>query len=331
MPLGSLALIRHDASCGWKGGVPMLAMAGGVDAVGQRLATPAVRLSPADLCGRWFTGTGLFTVRLPGVLASDPALPGKLRGGWGRQLLAGASAPAAAGAPCPWDPPCAYDVLFRERPLLKGMEMPKPFLFAAQAGGPDTALLRLTLFGFASDLLDMAADALVRALSTGLDLPGAGRQPVPVLHRHLRSADHLSLPPVPGAVTLRFHTPLCLRRGGATLTGADLLPALVTSLGNRVSALARWQDTELLADWPALRDHAARLRVDASGLTQITWQRGSARQDHGPLPMGGLIGDLHLSGDLAPVWPLLCLGETSHAGSHTAQGLGRYSLVTTVG
>ncbi len=306
----------------------MTSSAGGVDLVGQRLATPAGQLSLADLCGRWFTGTGLFTVRLPGVLASDPALPGKLRGGWGRQLLAGASAPAAAGQPCPWDPPCAYDVLFRERPLLKGMEMPKPFLFAGQAGGSDIALLRLTLVGFASDLLDIAADALVRALSIGLDLPGAGRQPVPVLHRQLLSDDSLSLPPVPDAVTMRFHTPLCLRRGGATLTGADLLPALVTSLGNRLSALARWQDSELLADWAALRDHAAHLRVDTSGLTPVSWQRGSARQDHGPLPMGGLIGDLHLSGDLAPLWPLLCLGETSHAGSHTAQGLGRYALVT---
>lgn len=305
----------------------MQSVACGVDLVGQRLATPAGQLSLDDLCGRWFTGTGLFTVRLSDGLASDPALPGKLRGGWGRQLLAGASAPAAAGQPCPWDPPCAYDVLFRERPLLKGMEMPKPFLFAGQAGGSDIAWLRLTLFGFASDLLDIAADALVRALSVGLDLPGAGRQPVPVLHRQLLSDDSLSLPPVPDAVTLRFHTPLCLRRGGATLTGTDLLPALVTSLGNRISALARWQDTELLADWAALRDHAAALSVDTGGLRPIQWQRGSARQDHGPLPMGGLIGDLPLSGDLAPLWPLLCLGETCHAGSHTAQGLGRYTLL----
>lgn len=304
----------------------MQASEGVTDRVGARLAAPAHRLTLQDLCGRWFMGTGLFAVALPGTMAADPALPGKLRGGWGRQLLAGASAPAAAGQACPWDPPCAYDVLFRERPLLKGMEMPKPFLFAAQAGGTDSTHLRLTLFGFASDLLDIAADALVRALATGLDLPG-GRRAVDVAHRHLTSDDHLPLPPVPDAVGLRFYTPLCLRRGGATLTGAELLPALVTSLGNRVSALARWQDSELIADWPVLRDHAATLSVDVSGLKPIQWQRGSARQDHGPLPMGGLTGDLHLSGDLSPVWPLLCLGETCHAGSHTAQGLGRYALL----
>lgn len=304
----------------------MQVMGGEMDRVGTRLATPAHRLTLSDLCGHWFMGTGLFAVHLPGALAADPALPGKLRGGWGRQLLAGASAPAAAGQPCPWDPPCAYDVLFRERPLLKGMEMPKPFLFAAEAGGPEITHLRLTLFGFASDLLDLAADALVRALATGLDLPG-GRRVVAVAQRHLTGDDHLPVPPVPAAVTLHFHTPLCLRRGGATLTGAELLPALVTSLGNRISALARWQDAELVADWPGLRDHAATLSVDTGGLTPIQWQRGSARQDHGPLPMGGLIGDLRLSGDLAPLWPLLCLGEACHAGSHTAQGLGRYHLL----
>ncbi|MBP7339264.1 CRISPR system precrRNA processing endoribonuclease RAMP protein Cas6 [Niveispirillum sp.] len=304
----------------------MQVMDGVMDSVAVRLATPAHRLSLRDLCGRWFMGTGLFAVALPGAMAADPALPGKLRGGWGRQLLAGASAPAAAGRPCPWDPPCAYDVLFRERPLLKGMEMPKPFLFAAEAGGTDITHLRLTLFGFASDLLDLAADALVRALATGLDLPG-GRRGVAVAHRRLTGDDHLPLPPVPHAVTLRFHTPLCLRRGGVTLTGTELLPALVTSLGNRISALARWQDSELVADWPGLRNHAATLLVDVTGLHPTQWQRGSARQDHGPLPMGGLIGDLRLSGDLTPLWPLFCLGETCHTGSHTAQGLGRYSLV----
>jgi hypothetical protein len=63
------------------------------------------------------------------------------------------------------------------------------------------------------------------------------------------------------------------------------------------------------------RQQSPRLRTPSSRL-----------RDDG-IPIGGFVGGLRVEGDLAPVWPLLCLGGIIHAGSGTALGLGRYDLL----
>ncbi len=291
------------------------------DSVGERLARPAEPVALPDLPDAWphhrVTVVGAVA---PGSLdavemAADPAMPGRVRGAWGRWLMEAASGEALAGRPCPWSPPCAYDALFRERRLLPGLEMPKPFVIAVDAVGPRLLAVTLTLFGFSSGWLEGAADALVAAMRGGLSL-----EP---LDRSVERLAAVALPPVPALVGLDFRTPLSLRReGGLAPVGA----ALLSSLGNRVSALARWRDAEVVADWPALKAHAATLRYGTDALRVVRWHRASARQGGRRVPMEGLSGTLWIAGNLAPVWPLLVLGTTAHAGSHAALGMGRYTL-----
>ena len=43
--------------------------------------------------------------------------------------------------------------------------------------------------------------------------------------------------------------------------------------------------------------------------------------------MGGLVGSFELAGpDIEPFWPLLWLGQWTHAGKGSSMGLGRYVL-----
>ncbi len=71
---------------------------------------------------------------------------------------------------------------------------------------------------------------------------------------------------------------------------------------------------------------ADRLHPDLSALRWHEWTRYSSRQ-HTLMELGGLLGTFELSGpDLAPLWPLLWLGQWVHAGKGTTFGLGAYRL-----
>ena len=87
-------------------------------------------------------------VRIPGyaALAHDLDLLRRLRGGIGEVLLEGASAEAIAGQPCPWDPPCTFDILFREQGRAGVHGIPKPYALAAERRGRDL-VVAMTLFG----------------------------------------------------------------------------------------------------------------------------------------------------------------------------------------
>lgn len=130
----------------------------------QRLAAPLDHATADDLLARWFQAD--IVVRLgPGLTPdriTDPRLPGRLRGALGDALLAGASAEARAEQPCPWDPPCALDVLWGETGTMRrGVEIPRPFVIRVDPDPPDGARVTLSLFGFATDWAEGVADALV--------------------------------------------------------------------------------------------------------------------------------------------------------------------------
>jgi len=105
--------------------------------------------------------------------AADPALPDRLRGMLGRALMEGASAEALACRPCPWQPPCALDLLFGDHgALLSGrLSMPRPFVLSVEPfpqDNDDRLTLRLSLFGFATDWAEAVAETLVRGLRGGV-------------------------------------------------------------------------------------------------------------------------------------------------------------------
>ena len=55
------------------------------------------------------------------------------------------------------------------------------------------------------------------------------------------------------------------------------------------------------------------------------WERYSGRQE-ARMKMGGLMGGTSFRGDLAPLWPLIAMGEHLHVGKGTSFGLGKYEV-----
>ena len=94
--------------------------------------------------------------------------------------------------------------------------MPKPYVFALFDVDGDL-LVRLTLFGFATDWTEVAAEALVRALRGPLSL----RRPLELIDRRYWSEEGLEVPAVPEALILAFAAPLQLRRRRPSWKAAD--------------------------------------------------------------------------------------------------------------
>ena len=81
------------------------------------------------LACNWFDQT--IRVRLSGAArrSLDPEILNHFRRSFLGALSAGGSPAARAGQPCPWEPPCAFDVFCREQYRENGSGLPKPFFF----------------------------------------------------------------------------------------------------------------------------------------------------------------------------------------------------------
>lgn len=288
----------------------------------QRVRSPYRQLTLSELAGQWFHALVAVRASGAGVLAHNPRAPGWVRGAWGEQLKQTASAEAIAGQPCTWQPPCSLDVFFRRQGhVTPGLEIAKPYTVGLAADDGDL-IVELRVFGFATDWLESAADALVRALRQGIRAPD-GSQGLTVADRQTQVFEGLEIPPAAPRLALEFQTPLALRRDEPS---APLMPSLIASLGNRVSSLARWQDAAIAADWPAIKATAQALASHEQFEPYAGHDRSSARQQGRRIPVEGQRGTLRLAGDLDPLLPLLAIGQTCHAGSHAALGQGRYRI-----
>jgi hypothetical protein len=303
-------------------------------ALAARLLDPAARVPLAELPAHWVTATVEATVPGHGALAGDLVLMGRIRGALGRVLMDGASRAAIAGRPCDFDPPCALDVLFREQARTGKHGVPKPWVLALDRHGLDL-VVRITLFGFAIDWAGAVGQALATALRRGVDFrerAGGGHDrlflpPPEVSHLAIREAG-VAMPRPRDTVLLDFLTPL----DAAGDDPLDRPASVVGRLARRIGLMARWMDVVIDADWPALAAHWNALPCDPAGLARETLDSRSGRQRDDRT--GGrrrfarplLSGTLAIGGDLVPVWPLLVLGETCHAGRGGTAGLGRYRL-----
>lgn len=294
----------------------------GRSALEERLSTPATLLTPPALADAWFMGHVVLMVA--GFAADVPLvqLAGRIRGALGTVLRLGASADAIAGGPCPWQRPCALDVLYRTQGrITSGLEIPKPYVLAVDRDG-DLLRVDLGLVGFASDWLEEVAAALT--LAWRQHLPDARGSEI--VDRELRSTDAVAVPAGAQAVVMDFQSPLELRfRDGAPPSAAAALVSLLSTLGNRVSSLARWQDAAVDADWRQLKDAAGQIEATVLSNDDATWQRHSSRQQRW-IPMHGDRPTLLLQGELQPFLPWLAIGAAVHVGSHAALGMGRYHL-----
>ncbi len=287
------------------------------------LRAPVETLPLDALCASFAHAILVLTVPAAGDLAGRGGRHGAAVSRPHRVLKTSASAQAIGGQPCPWNPPCALDLLFRTQGMITpGLEIPKPFVVSLEPSGPDL-LVRCTLFGIAADWSGQIGEALVSAIRNNLRHPKGGRLDVSSRQTQWLGAVQ-EWQGVDGdcRIELDFITPFVLRSGRKSHAA---LPALITGIGNRVNGLARWMGVEVQADWRAIKASAEALTVVQSTVEGETWKRASRRQG-AIIGMEGFRGQAIIQGDLSPLLPLFVLGQVTHAGAHAALGMGRYQI-----
>lgn len=299
----------------------------GVSAIRERLDAPEEAVDLYGLAARWQECQIVWTIQDYGKAIGDPGLPGRIRGAFGEELLARASPEAARGEPCPWDPPCAFEILFKKQGRMEpGLDFPGPWVIELDALGRDLIVI-FRLFGFACDYAASAAEALTYALKDKVDY--AGRTgfffPAPVITgRIISKGDAVDWPDPRTGLILDFLTP-------ATLTGNTIRHnprGLITTAAARLSGIARWHDLALDVDRDALVMATRLLDFEWVEPTSVRWQRGSSRQEKS-FQMGGFVGRLVIAGDahdLVLPSAVLALGERVHIGADIAFGCGRFVL-----
>ena len=132
----------------------------------------------------------------------------------------------------------------------------------------------------------------------------------------------------PPAVRVRLLSPLRIKRRDHLVGAADFdFRAFMSALLRRVSMLTYFfSDTPLETDFAGLLRAAESVPVTRPELRWREWTRHSSRQN-AKLQMGGLVGRFELAAPrIGPFWPLLWLGQWTHAGKGGSMGLGRYVL-----
>lgn len=291
-------------------------------ALAQRLLSPATRLPLAALGQAWFHQVVVCRIDRPRRHDEPLTLLNRIRGAWGESLKRGASAAAIGGRPCDFDPPSSFDVFFREQARIGGRHgLPKPYVFVLDVRRNELEI-RLSVFGFACDWIAVARERLVEAVAHVRWTSDGYGEPVRVRSCALLTAPAMAISAAPGEVVLDFLTPF-------DATGEDVAQqpwSVVARLARRVDGLARWMDVGVEADWQEIAGHWRGLDFAWDAFERGEHLRGSRRQQRVfANPVGQ--ASLRIAGDLAPVWPVLFLGQTCHVGRGAVAGQGRYRLV----
>ena len=136
------------------------------------------------------------------------------------------------------------------------------------------------------------------------------------------------LPECPATIAIELQTPMRIKRE-ADLVGPQefAFHDLFRSLLRRISNLTYFHGKqEFTADFAGLTEESRNVNLIGRDLRWQDWSRYSSRQQS-TMQMGGLIGTMELHGtDIRPFWPLLWLGQWTHAGKGASMGLGRYRI-----
>ncbi|WKN24010.1 CRISPR system precrRNA processing endoribonuclease RAMP protein Cas6 [Azotobacter vinelandii] len=251
---------------------------------------------------------------------------------------------------CPLQSTCPYPLIFEapgeDRDLLT--HAPNPFVIepppagARLLEGGESFDFAMVLIGQALPQLPLIVLAWESALAQGL---GKERSRCELLEVHCeddpepvyrsgcgRIREHRPQPaPPPTAgqpLRLRLLTPMRLRKDGRCVGRRELdASTLLIALARRTQALRdRHCPGQAPIDFRALADHAATIGLEGD-LRWFDWTRYSSRQQR-EMTLGGLIGELRLTGDLDGLLPLLHLGQWLHLGKNATFGLGHYRMET---
>ena len=292
--------------------------------------------------------------------AMMPAYQGSmLRGAFGHALrrTVCVMGPRQTCASCVLRQACVYTRIFEPfvegepPPFLRGVDQAvRPYVFeplgvAGRLEPGETLRFDLLLFGQAVDLQAYAILAVERMAATGL---GSGRARFRLVlvetadsgggTRRLFAAGsppssvpvRPSVPPPailpPGPVSLHFLTPLRLKVRDH-LNDKPTFRDLAFNMLRRVLELAHFHVPGAEVNW-SFRDYLDRAKdvhITGGDLRWHDWERWSQRQQTA-MKLGGLVGHLRLSGDLAPFAPLLCTAEIVHVGKGSTFGLGKVEI-----
>lgn len=294
------------------------------------------------------------TVRAEAPLHLPPYAGSMLRGAFGHALLALSPLPHADGKPCALHATCPYCQVFAPpalpaHGLQKFSQMPAPFVIEPPVSGAqrlqpgDTFHFGLVLMGKALDHLPALLLAWERALRTGLGVQHSrcalveinsenGIQRLPIKREQL-SFLPTTVPPAHALgehATLHLLSPLRLQQQGKPVRAQDINARTLL-----VTLARRWQlllDVHLGAsapqqDFAQITTQAAAITLRGDDLRWFDWGRFSQHQQQ-EMKLGGLLGQLHLHGELAPFAELLHLGQWLHVGKNASFGLGGYRMET---
>ena len=270
-----------------------------------------------------------------------------LRGAFGhslRRMACMARQKDCAG--CPLQAACLYLLIF-ETPSTQGRnDAPNLYVIEPPATGI-RVLERGADFRFAMVLIGPALDQLAliviawkQALERGLSGVHSPCQlqavycendlePVFCAGQERLRSHRPNLPAPPQQAThlhLRLLTPLRLQKDGQRVGRRELdARTLLITLARRAQALCDLHHFDRpRLDFPTLIKQAEHIKLE-SDLRWFDWTRYSNRQQR-EMTLGGLLGELHLHGELDGLLPLLYLGQWLHLGKNASFGLGHYQI-----
>ena len=259
---------------------------------------------------------------------------------------------------------CPYASVFESRPPddanIKRLQtaIPRPFVIEPPlterirfSPGEEIAF-RLVLVGRAIDLLAYFVVAFQEAGRMGIG-KGRGRYeltrvetvpwdecPVETVYTHeLRSSiikrdctlcfpelvERAKVLATDGTVALDFITPTRIKHRGKWLSRPEFGP-LVRTLLQRISSLVNFHCGERWDyDFRGAIDRAADVKITDSRIRWGDWERYSSRQDQ-RVKLGGFMGPVTYTGDVAEFMPLLLAGSMIHVGKGTIFGNGLFAI-----
>jgi len=255
---------------------------------------------------------------------------------------------------------CPYSLLF-ETPadLVAGLmsryeKAPHPYLIEPPSTQNETRFLEyapnaslrfhLVLCGRALSQLPYFIHALERMADRGLgrDRHPARLERVSVDGRTIYQPGgllHEVVPVLPAAkatesanvasLTVRFQTPTRIIFQGKPLLGQFPFRGFMGALLRRLGLMAAYHGQGAPdIDYPALLRQAEQICCETAELRFHDWFRWSNRQQR-KIPMGGAVGRIVWSGELAPFLPYIRLGEWLHVGKGAVMGMGHYTVEET--
>jgi len=126
-------------------------------------------------------------------------------------------------------------------------------------------------------------------------------------------------------LSMTLTTPLRLKSRGKILSSALKGEDIIKALFRRYYLLQEFYSPDYQPpDFSELGQQALKINAEHQ-LKWHHWSRYSNRQQQ-TMPLGGVVGKIHLTGKLAPFLPLLYQGQWLHIGNKTSFGLGCYQL-----